>query len=64
MAGPQITGKVRRAFLEAALKKMIYLQLAESKVFMNCFLKNLNFPSFTHKSDIDKKKPCMVINEG
>ena len=42
-----LVNKDRRAFLESALKKMTYLQLAESKAFMGCFLKNLDFsPEF------------------
>jgi uncharacterized 2Fe-2S/4Fe-4S cluster protein (DUF4445 family) len=36
--------KNQRGFLEKALKKITYLQLAELKTFVNCFLKNLNFP--------------------
>ncbi len=42
-----LVDKNQRAFLEQALKKIIYVQLAESKAFMKCFLKNLNFPSLT-----------------
>ena len=42
-----LINKDRRTFLESALKKMTYLQLAESKAFMGCFLKNLDFsPEF------------------
>ena len=40
-----LTNTDKRLFLETALKKMVYLQLAKSPNFINCFLKSLNFSS-------------------
>jgi uncharacterized 2Fe-2S/4Fe-4S cluster protein (DUF4445 family) len=39
-----LTNRNQWAFIEEALNKMVYLQLAESPKFLDCFLRNLNFP--------------------